>query len=122
MASKPGDDRPPAGGRGYVLWSAFALILVGLVLLLRNFTSFSLDRWWALFILAPAGASLAYAWRLRRHSGLWTLPARRRLLTGLWLAMIALIFLLNLEWGKVWPVFFIFSGLWLLSNTALFKE
>lgn len=121
MASKPGDKNSTNGG-SYVLWSASALILVGLVLLLRNLTSFTFDRWWALFILAPAGASLVNAWRLYQNSGHWTTPARRRLLTGVWLAAVALIFLLGLEWAKVWPLFLVLSGLWILSNTALFKE
>lgn len=116
------DNAKPSTAGHYALWGGVALILVGLIFLFRNLTSFTFDRWWALFILVPAVASLANAWRLRRSAGRWTLPARRMVMTGIWIAAAAFIFLLGLEWAKMWPVFLVFLGLWALLNAALPKE
>jgi hypothetical protein len=56
-----------AGVRSGQLWFALALILIGVVFLLRNYAGWQIDNWWALFLTVAA------------------------------------IFLLNLEWGKIWP-------------------
>ena len=39
------------------------LILVGIFIMLPNLTAFSLQNWWALFILIPAVGAFANAWR-----------------------------------------------------------
>ena len=45
------------------LFLAVVFILVGGALLVSNLTDFSLNNWWALFMLIPAGAILTNAWR-----------------------------------------------------------
>ena len=49
------------------IW-AVVLIVLGLVFLVQNLTGFTLDNWWALFILIPAVAAFANAWRANQHN------------------------------------------------------
>jgi hypothetical protein len=87
------------------------LIALGFIFLLRNSGLIVLNNWWALFILIPAGGALASAWRAYRAAGNRITPAARGSLTaGLVLTAVALIFLLDLEWGLVWPVLLIIAG------------
>jgi hypothetical protein len=95
------------------------VIIVGIVFLGRNAGWFGdgwgFHNWWALFILIPAFGSLAGAWRSyeaggRRLSG----DVARTLMMGLVLLAVTIIFLLELDWGKVWPVLLIIVGIGLL--------
>ena len=87
-----------------------AIIAVGVIFLLGNFTNFHLDNWWALFILIPGLMTFANAWRARQEDGHWSKRARGSIIGGLAITLVALIFLFNLDWGKIWPVFLILGG------------
>lgn len=93
-------------------WIAGAvLILVGLVFLLQNVAGFTLDNWWALFILIPAVGSLWTAWSVYRKNGRkFTAAARGPLTGGIVLLTVAAFFLFNVNWGTAWPVFLIIAG------------
>ncbi len=93
------------------------LILVGAAFLLRNFGLFDwplFDNWWALFILIPAIASLGNAWRSYQAQGRLGGEVIGSLIGGLVLLCVALVFLLNLDWGAIWPIFLILGGLSIL--------
>jgi hypothetical protein len=96
-----------------------ALIGIGLVFLLQNITSISFGNWWTIFILIPAVASLGQAWRLYRQQGRISAAVRGPLTGGLILLLVAVIFLFNLDWGKVWPLFLIIIGLGALLSGLL---
>ena len=105
--SNPGRS-PRASG-----WVAGAvLIAVGAVVLLRNLgviqTTFN---WWALFILFPALAAFVSAWNAYREDGGLSRRSRGSAVGGLFILAVALIFLLDLDWGDVWPIFIILAGL-----------
>lgn len=88
------------------------LILLGLIFLLRNFGIFDLHNWWALFILIPAIASLANAWRIYQANGNhMTAAVRGPTIGGLILVLVAAAFLFDLNWGLLWPVILIVIGL-----------
>ncbi len=91
---------------------AFGLmfIAVGILFLLRNYAGWRIDNWWALFILVPAVGSLWAAWVLWRTTGLGYAVAGP-LTAGLVLLTVTAIFLLEGEWGKIWPVFLLLAGL-----------
>lgn len=93
-------------------WIAGAvLILVGLVFLLQNVAGFSLQNWWALFILIPAVGSLWTAGSLYQRNGRkFTAAARGPLTGGIVLLTVAAFFLFNVNWGTAWPVFLIIAG------------
>jgi hypothetical protein len=104
-------------------WIAGAiLILLGTVFLLNNLTGFSLGSWWALFLLIPVGYSLAAVVRsIQEHGGRLTASARGPLVGALVLLTVMAVFLFNLDWGKIWPVFLIIAGLGALFS-SLFPE
>ena len=88
------------------------LIGMGLIFLVANFTDLPfLHNWWALFILIPAVHNLSSAWNSYQANGRLTRSARGSLTGGLFTALVAAIFLFDLDWGKIWPLFLIFGGL-----------
>jgi hypothetical protein len=88
------------------------LVLMGLggIFLLNNFTDFQLDNWWALFLLFPAFACLGNFFRATRADGRLSHAARGPLMGSLVLFFLSAIFLFELDWGMVWPVFLIIGG------------
>ena len=92
------------------------LVLVGIVFLLQTMGLFFLMNWWALFILIPAIAAFAGAWREYQSAGRVTGGVRGSLFGGLLVTLVALILLFNLDWGMFWPVLLIIGGLGLLLS------
>jgi hypothetical protein len=99
------------------LWFAVTLILVGAIFLLRN-AGLEIGNWWALFILIPASASLARAWTAWR-SGMHPSAVSGSLIGGLAMLSVVAIFLLDLQWGKIWPIFLILIGIGALVPSLL---
>ncbi len=106
-----------------VSWGTWApgavLILLGVVFLVQNYTGYALGNWWAFFILIPAVFSFASAYETHERAGRLTSAASRQIVGGLFLTAIAAIFLLELPWGRVWPIFLVLAGLALLLNRRL---
>jgi hypothetical protein len=93
-------------------WVAGLIIIgLGLVFLVSNLTGFVLNNWWALFILIPGIMSFVNAWNVYREDGRWSKRARGGLIGGLIITLVAVIFLFDLDWGNVWPLFLILGGL-----------
>lgn len=109
----PAPDQGPAPAKPkQPAWIAGAiLILVGIVFLLQNVAGFSLQNWWALFILIPAVGSLWSAWSIYKRNGRrFTVAARGPLTGGIILLTVTGFFLFNVNWGTAWPVFLIIAG------------
>ena len=100
------------------LWFAVALILVGSIFLLRNYSGLEIGNWWALFILIPAAGSLARAWNGWR-SGMHPSAVSGSLIGGLAMLAVAAIFLLDLEWSRAWPIFLILAGVGALLSSVM---
>lgn len=100
------------------LWFALTLIAIGAIFLLRNYAGLEIGNWWALFILIPAGGAFAAAWsawRASMHPAAVTGP----LVGGLVMLTVAAIFLLDLQWSRIWPVFLILFGIGALLPSVL---
>ena len=97
-----------------------AVIAVGLVFLSRNFgMDLPLpDRWWALFILVPAGAALVSAARFYRIDGRPSSRVVGPATVGALMLATALILFFDLEWSMYWPVMVIIVGLGILARGA----
>lgn len=95
------------------------LIGFGAFFLLRNFTDFELNNWWALFILIPAFGSLGNFMRAYRRENRFNDEARGSLIGGLILLFVAAIFLFGWSWGAVWPVFLVIAGVGFLLSGLL---
>jgi hypothetical protein len=103
-------------------WFGVALIGLGLLFLVQNYLGYELHNWWALFILIPAVGSFGAAYSLWRAHGSPT-AAASSFTMGVLFTAVAAIFLLELPWGRVWPVFIILAGLaMLLPNLMTRRE
>jgi peptidoglycan/LPS O-acetylase OafA/YrhL len=107
-----------SGMRSGQIWFAVALIVIGAIFLLRNYAGLEIGNWWALFFLIPAVGSLASAWSSWR-SGMHPAAVTGQLVGGLILLSVAAIFLLELQWSKIWPVFLILFGVGALLPSLL---
>jgi hypothetical protein len=102
------------GWHGGQTWlPGIVLIMIGTVFLLRNVAGFDLDNWWALFILFPALSNLSSAYSHYRSGG-FTREARSHLFWGFFMILLATSFLLELDFGLLWPAFLILGGLGIL--------
>lgn len=110
MREEPSSNTQPSANRNPAWMAGAVLIVIGAVFLLQNVSGFRLNNWWALFILLPAFGSFAMVWRIYQSDGRLTAAARGPLIGGLTMVTIALIFLLDLDWGTIWPVFLIIGG------------
>lgn len=101
--------------------TAGVLILLGTVFLLRNFDLIDLGgRWWALFFLIPLFILGSRLFEVRRSSGGGFPAEARGLLTGfLFIALVMVIFLFDLDWGEVWPLFIILVGVSFLFGRSM---
>lgn len=107
-----------AGMRSAQIWFAVTLILIGSIFLVQNYAGLEIGNWWALFILLPASGSLAAAWTAWR-SGMHPAAVTGPLFGGLIMLSVAAIFLLELQWSKIWPVFLILIGIGALLPSVL---
>jgi len=108
-------------GRHTGWFAGVILILLGVIFLLQQLNIPFLANWWALFILLPAVWAFAAAWDNYREAGHMTRRATGGLIGGLFLTVLALVFLLNLGGGFLWPALLIVGGAALLL-TALLPE
>ena len=119
MTDSNRNERPP----GDVTWPGVPLVgigivLVGVIFLARNFGwDFPLpDRWWALFVLIPAGGALVTAARLYNQDGRLTERVIGAATVGLLMLTTALILFFDFDWGTWWPVMVIIVGLGILAR------
>lgn len=96
---------------------AIVLIVVGLGLLVSNFTGFSFDNWWALFMFIPALTMFRNVWADYQDNGRLTNKSTGPLIGGLAILVMMVIFLFNLSWSGLWPLAFIFGGIAVLLGS-----
>lgn len=110
----------PSRGGSWVVGAI--LILLGVMFLMRNtgIFNFSLENWWALFILIPAFGSFDTALRMYRSAGnQLDRQARSALLVGLVLTFVTVMFLFDLSWTFFGPLLLILVGIALVFNYAV---
>jgi hypothetical protein len=109
----PAPEKPKAGPN---VMGGLAMIAVGVIFLLLNMGIVDPgDNWWAYFILFGTVGAWAAAWRAFRAAGnRLDGQARSAFIGGFYPLTVALIFLFNLDWGRVWPVFILLTGVLVL--------
>ncbi len=99
---------------------ALLVIAVGVFFLLGNFGVdlgfLDFHNWWAWFILLAAIAPLSQALQRYRRVGTFDGVVLRSLLSATAIAMVALMFILELSWARWWPIFVIYGGLCMLTR------
>ncbi len=68
------------------------LIIIGVFFLIRTLTGFTLNNWWALFILIPAVTSFGRVITIYQAEGVLNSQARGALIGGVILTFIAIVF------------------------------
>ena len=119
---KSGETRPQRPRRP--AWIAGGvLILVGIVFIVQNVVGVTLNNWWALFILIPAIGMLVTTYQTwMKNDRRFTAASRGPLIGALVLLAVTAVFLFNLDWGRVWPLFLILAGLAMLASSLQRKS
>jgi len=106
---------PSESSRRYGSWiPGVALVGIGLVFLAQNYLGQEIHNWWALFILIPVFFTLE-----RGYANLGagrSAEAIGQLMGGLVLVVLIVIFLFDLPFGQLWPIFLIIGGLSMLFS------
>jgi hypothetical protein len=108
------------GGGEWIL--GIILILLAGFLYLQNMKIYTLNNWWALFILLPALGAFNDAWRHAREAGgRFTMRARGAVIFGLVLLAVTAMFLFSLNWTILGPILLALAGVGMIVN-AMFKD
>jgi hypothetical protein len=107
-------------GSIYGAWMpGLILILLGGIFLAQNYYGTELRHWWALFILIPAFTTLTTAYALWQDGkGQWAIGP---LLAGLGFVALTAIFLFDLPFGQLWPLFLVAAGVALLFGRGRYS-
>jgi hypothetical protein len=103
-----------AGGLGWV--GGVILITIGVIYLLTNFGFLpTFDNWWALFILLPGlGTASAAIGGYRRNGGQLSFEVVMPLVASFFFLGLTLVFLFELNYTLVLPIFLITAGILML--------
>jgi hypothetical protein len=113
------DQQPePKHPHEYRLFSAVTVITIGVIFLMRNLgvkvPFLDSSKWWAWLILTAALAPLTRAFEVFRARGKVDAEAIYSLLVAGAIILVAVMFLLGLDWQVWWPLFVILGGLFTL--------
>jgi hypothetical protein len=114
------DETRPARSYESRLFPALFVIVLGVLLLLRNlglgFDFFEFHNWWAWLILVAAIVPLTRAIELYRANGRVDGLVAHHLFVAGAIIVVAVLFLLDLDWSRWWPLFVILGGLSMLAR------
>lgn len=107
----------------FPLAAAVSLVILGVIFLIKNFGGLDLNNWWALFFLVPIAYLLISAWNsFRAKEGRLTHETTTPIIGSLVLITVAVVFLLDLDWGAIWPVYMIIGAAAILLNSVAKEE
>jgi len=111
-----------AEGSGWMV--GLVLIAIGGLFLLHNAGILpTFTNWWALFLLLPGVGTLSAALgAYQRNGGHWTAEVTGPFLGGLLFLGLTALFLFDLNYGWLWPLFLIAAGLLLLFRPTLSRS
>jgi cadmium resistance protein CadD (predicted permease) len=110
-------DAPPArrSPSRYGPWiPGIVLIALGVIFLVQNYLGQQLRNWWALFFVIPAFFALERGYASMRAGR--NAEAVGQLIGGIVLVALTAIFLFDLPFGQLWPIFLILAGVGLLFS------
>ncbi|GEM46483.1 hypothetical protein [Deinococcus cellulosilyticus] len=100
---------------------AWKLIGIGVLFFLIFGLGLRFDHWWALFILIPGAYQWFRAYEEYKSVG-YTPGVGAKVAQGLPLVLVGSIFIFDLDWGRVWPLFIIMAGVIALLNPYKLKK
>lgn len=114
-STQPVRRRHYSSGRMYgSLFPGVILIALGAIFLADSYFGYTLRNWWALFILIPAFGSFTKAYGAMREGD--RDHAMGAFIAGLGFTVLCVVFLLDLDIGRLWPVALIVVGIGLLVS------
>ncbi len=109
---------PPSANRASSVVGGIVLIGLGVIFLLQNYGLFFIGNWWALFILLGTAAAWGGALHVYQNNGQrLTQAVLGPFFGGMFPLAVALIFLFDLDWGTMWPIFLVIAGVAVLSKS-----
>ncbi len=91
---------------------AVIFIAVGAIMIVANFTEFSFDKWWVLFMLIPLSFFVRGIFVDYQANGRLTSASIGCIIASLAILLTAATFLFEaITWGMIWPVGLIFAGI-----------
>jgi hypothetical protein len=118
------DQIPEKPKRGESSWTdssqsrligALVLIGLGVFFLLQQSGVITADfAWWSFFIIIPGVVLLASGLMAYSRAGYLSSQVRGQITGGVMATLVGAIFLFDLDWGKIWPVFLIVPGIFML--------
>ena len=108
-----------AGGLGWM--AGLVLIAIGVLYLLHDAGILpTFTNWWAFFLLLPGLGTLSAALGAYQRNGRhWTGEVTGLFVGGLLFVGLTAVFLFNLSYSWLWPLFLIAAGLFLLFRPTL---
>ena len=115
--------QPPSTNPTGPITGGIILIGIGVIFLLQNTGWFYIGNWWALFILLGTAGAWGSALHTYQNNGQrLTQAVIGSFVGGLFPLAIAMIFLFDLNWGTVWPIFLVLAGVAMLSKALAVAE
>lgn len=111
-----GKQEPQKGKVNDSIWLGLVLIALGGIFMLQRVGIVSLRNWWALFILIPVFSAFASAVRMWQRDGMFHFGVWSTFYGGIFPLAVAMMFLLELDWGVYWPIFVIIGGFGSIIN------
>jgi len=112
------DATPTRSFNRYGAWiPGVSLIGLGIVFLIQNYLGREIHNWWALFIVIPIFFTLERGY-VSLQAGR-TAEATGQLMGGIVLAAVIVIFIFDLPFGQLWPIFLIMVGISLLFSRRI---
>ena len=116
MNEMPSSESSAKNRSGSVIGGIF-LIGLGVIFFLQNLGWFYVGNWWAFFILLGTAGAWGSALHIYQRNGQRiTHGVIGNFIGGLFPLAVALIFLLNLDWGTMWPVFLVIAGIAIMAK------
>jgi hypothetical protein len=122
MSELPPSQSPSKNRNGAVI-GGIILIGLGVIFLLQNYGLFYIGNWWALFILLGTAGAWGSAWHTYQNNGQRiTRAVTGPFFGGIFPLAVALIFLFDLNWGTMWPIFLIIAGVSVLARSFVVSD
>jgi hypothetical protein len=120
MTESSSSNAPSHSGTTPAVWVGMGLIVMGALFLAGNLFDLPIGRnWWALILTLIGALVLKNAWQSYRNAGNQiTTTARSQGVVGVFMVLASVMFLLDLDFGALWPLFLILIGIMMLFNVS----